>query len=307
MDPIRDTINEAGCDIFCFQETKRQNFEAQFIRNFSPQGFDSFEFLPSNGASGGLITGWKSSIFSGHLIFQNNYAITVKLTAQHNNESWYLTNIYGPCTHNGKRDFIRWLKHFIIPNDENWLLVGDFNIIRKPEDGNKPGGDVNEMLLFNEAISALGLVELPLYGRRFTWTNKQPSPLLERLGWFFTSSSWTNTYPETSASSLVKQTSDHWPCNITISTVIPKGQVFRIENFWMQHPTFIQTVQQGWAEIRSQADKAKTITAKFKNLRKVLKAWQKKFAGIKKILENAKIILSLLETIEEFRDLTILE
>jgi len=47
------------------------------------------------------------------------------------------------------------------------------------------------MLLFNEAMSALGLVELPLYGKKFTWTNKQPSPLLERLNWFFTSSSWT--------------------------------------------------------------------------------------------------------------------
>lgn len=41
-------------------------------------------------------------------------------------------------------------------------------MIRKPENRNKPGGDVNEMLLFNEAISALGLVELPLYDKKFT-------------------------------------------------------------------------------------------------------------------------------------------
>jgi len=32
---------------------------------------------------------------------------------------------------------------------------------------------VTEMLLFNEAISSLGLVEIPLHGSRFTWTNKQ--------------------------------------------------------------------------------------------------------------------------------------
>lgn len=59
--------------------------------------------------------------------------------------------------------------------------MGDFNLIRKPENRNKPGADVNEMLLFNGAINALGLIELPLYGKKFTWTNKLPSPLLERL------------------------------------------------------------------------------------------------------------------------------
>ena len=58
-----------------------------------------------------------------------------------------------------------------MPPEIDWLIVGDFNLLR-----NKPGGDVNEMLLFNEAISSLGLIELPLYGRKYTWTNKQPSP-----------------------------------------------------------------------------------------------------------------------------------
>jgi len=187
--PIKNTIIEAGCDVFCFHETKRQICDAQFLRKFSPPGFDSFEILPSNGASSGLIIGWKSSAFSGQLVFQNNFAITVKLTAKHNNDYWFLTNVYGPCTHEGKRSFIQWFKHYTAVVGENWLVVGDFNLLRKPENRNKPEGDVNEMLLFNDAISSLGLIELPLYGKKFTWTNKQPSPLMERLDWFFTSSS----------------------------------------------------------------------------------------------------------------------
>lgn len=51
------------------------------------------------------------------------------------------------------------------------------------------------MFMFNDAIIALRLVELPLLGRRFTWTNKQSDPLLERLDWFFTSNSWTLSFP----------------------------------------------------------------------------------------------------------------
>ena len=230
--PIKNTLVKAGCDIFCFQETKRQIWDIQFLRKFSPPDFDSFEFLPSIGASGGLITCWKSSLFSGQLIFQNSFAITIKLTAKHNGDIWFLTNVYGPCNQEGKRNFIQWLKHYTAVSDENWLIVGDFNLLRKPEDRNKPDGDVNEMLLFNEAISSLGLIELPLYGRKYTWTNKQPSPLLEILDWFFTSSSWTTSYPGTYVNSLVMQTSDYWPCNTSISTTIPKSQVFTATFFY---------------------------------------------------------------------------
>ena len=35
-------------------------------------------------------------------------------------------------------------------------------------DRNKPGGDLNDMLLFNEAISKCVIVELPLKGRKYT-------------------------------------------------------------------------------------------------------------------------------------------
>jgi exonuclease III len=84
--PIKDTLTEASCDIFCFQETKRQICDTQFLRKFSPPGFASFEILPSIGASGGLITGWKSSVFSGQLVFQNSFAITIKFIAKHNSD-----------------------------------------------------------------------------------------------------------------------------------------------------------------------------------------------------------------------------
>jgi hypothetical protein len=46
--------------------------------------------------------------------------------------------------------------------------------------------DLNDMLLFNEAISNLGIMELPIKGRKFTWSNMHKDPLLEKLDWFFT-------------------------------------------------------------------------------------------------------------------------
>jgi len=52
---IRDRISESNSDVICLQETKKEHFDAMFLRNFCPPTFDKFEFLPSVGASGGTI------------------------------------------------------------------------------------------------------------------------------------------------------------------------------------------------------------------------------------------------------------
>lgn len=47
--------------------------------------------------------------------------------------------------------------------------------------------------------------------------------------------------------------------------------------------------------------------AKFKNLRRVLKACQRHISSLKTNIANVKIVLSLMEVLEEYRDLTIEE
>jgi hypothetical protein len=77
------------------------------------------------------------------------------------------------------------------------------------------------MLKFNEVISHLGLEELLLQGSRFTWSNKQASPLLERLDWFLAFVSWITSYPGSTVSTLSRDTSDHYPCQISVNMDIP--------------------------------------------------------------------------------------
>jgi len=194
-----------------------------------------------------------------------------------------------------------------MPDDCDWLVVGDFNLYRNQENRNKPGGDLQEMFLFNEAISAQGWVELPFHRRKFTWTNKQDSPLLERLNWFFCSVSWSLSYPNTSAWSLTMGVSDHVPCTVHVNTSIPKGKVFRFENYWMELPQFLEVVQHGWSLPVPSTDMAKVITSKFKNLRRVLKAWQTHISILKDNISNVKLVLAFLEMLEEFRDLSVFE
>jgi hypothetical protein len=85
------------------------------------------------------------------------------------------------------------------------------------------------------------VVELPLKGRAFTWSNMQSNPLLEQLDWFFTSI-WTLDFPNTEVLPLAKITSDHIPCKVAISTKIPKASMFRFENFWAEQDDFLDTL-----------------------------------------------------------------
>jgi exonuclease III len=221
----------ASPTVLPFQKTKRKSFDSNYIRNFCPKKFNKFAFVPSVGASGGLIIIWNDCLFKGDLEFQNDFSISVKFTCNISNDIWYLTNIYGPSHADRKDEFLHWFSNISMPDDSDWLIMGDFNYIRKPSDMNKPGGNINEMLQFNEAISHLGLVEIPFKGRKFTWSNMQSDPLLEKLDWVFSSASWTSSFPSTIAYPLVKPTSDHNPCIISIDTKIPRAKIFRFENF----------------------------------------------------------------------------
>ena len=256
---------------------------------------------------GGIIIAWKSTLFMGEKIFSNQFGLTVQFCSLLNNASWVLTCVYGPYTTEGKSLFMEWFKNIDMPATVDWIVMGDFNLIRSLEDRNKSGGNISEILMFNEAISLLGIQEVPLQGKRFTWSNMQPSPLLEKLDWIFISASWNITYPYTAAKTLDMIPSDHTPCLVNISTRIPKAKCFRFENFWLLDEQFPMILNSAWLSPVNTTDRAKIITAKLKILRKKLRDWQATKTGIHTSIANSRLILQLLESFEDFRDLSLEE
>jgi endonuclease/exonuclease/phosphatase family metal-dependent hydrolase len=155
---------------------------------------------------------------------------------------FYITNIYGPTNPAQKQSFVNWLMNLNTINFDDWLLGGDFNLIRSPDNRNEPGGDTSEMFMFNELISDLDLVEILFSGRSFTWSNMQEYPLLVKLDWVFTSANWTMNFPSTYVQPLSKPISDHIPYVVHIMSSIPKSKLFRFENYWADHLGFYDTV-----------------------------------------------------------------
>lgn len=223
---LRNAIEISGCDVICLQETKRASFDLSYIKTFCPRKFDKFDFVASRGASGGILTIWNSAMFDGVSIFSDVFALGIKFTSKLCGSIWSLYNVYGPCQGEDRDNFTSWLYNLDIRSTDDCLLVGDFNFIRSLSNRNKPGGDINDILLFNDIIRSQALVEIPLKGRAFTWSNMQGDPLLEQLDWVFSSSNWTHSYPNTMVSALGKPVSDHCPYVVNIETKIPKCKIF---------------------------------------------------------------------------------
>ena len=72
-----NAINVSGCSVICLQETKKCHFDSAFIKSYCPSRFDEFVYVPSNGASGGLVVIWNSSVFSGMVMHCEPFALSV--------------------------------------------------------------------------------------------------------------------------------------------------------------------------------------------------------------------------------------
>jgi hypothetical protein len=296
---VRAKIEEGECDIVCLQETKCKKFDWRLIRKFCPKRFDSFAYSASSGASGGIIVLWNSSVFSGVLFEVKIFGLIINFTSVHNNAPWTLVTVYGPC-HGLDRDmFVSWLYSLSIPANANWLIIGDFNFVRSQENRNKAGGDVNDMFLFNEIIGHLGLLELPLKGRAYTWSNMQRNPLLEQLDWFFTSCNWIVDYPNSLVLPLARKGSDHVPCVVTIDTDIPKAQIFWFESYWVDMPGFMECVSKSWSIESSKNYSSAIMADKLKKLRFELKKWHLSLAKLKGLMQNCNKVILILDALEE--------
>ena len=94
---LSNAINSCGCAVIYLQETKKPYFDHTFIKSCCPKRFDQFDFVPSRGASGGLAMIWNSAIFTGAVLFQEDFSLVIKFLSMQSAQEWTLVNVYGPC------------------------------------------------------------------------------------------------------------------------------------------------------------------------------------------------------------------
>lgn len=189
------------------------------------------------------------------------------------------------------------------PDDTPWLVLGDFNLTRFPQNKNNDLFNHREASLFNDAINSLGLIELPLLDRAYTWSNRRDTPTLARLDRAFVNLAWDHKFPNTNLSSLTRFNSDHVPLKVTVSTAIPRSHLFRFENSWLLHNSFRQLLESSLAGAPDVCT-GSSFSRLLKRCRKACRSWARRLHSAQQREIDTKILINGLDLLEEARPLS---
>nr|GEZ70891.1 hypothetical protein [Tanacetum cinerariifolium] len=128
-------------------------------------GKDSLSFI---GASGGIMSIWNSSVscVEQKLVDRNYLAILGRWSGI--SRSVGFVNVYAPQANADKEVLWAFLDVLINSLDAIWVIFGDFNAVRSREERMECIFDDAEAYSFCDFITRVGLIDLPLGGRRFT-------------------------------------------------------------------------------------------------------------------------------------------
>ncbi len=123
-----------------------------------------------------------------------------------------------------------------------WALIGDFNVLLSFRDKNGPPSRVAKILSFRNIISYLGLFDLPIINKAFTWSNERSSPTLECLDRALISRDWHSFFPRSILRALPRPRSDHTPLVLSTSSFVPSYHLFRFKTFWLRYPAIPEVI-----------------------------------------------------------------
>jgi exonuclease III len=220
---VKSALSIYPPDIICIQESKLQSLNSFKASSVLPPSCRSFHFIPSIGASGGIITAWNEDLFECTTFSARSYSLTTSFKSRLSDYNFIITNVYGPCLADLKQDFLDELCLIGSTIAGPWLLFGDFNQILSPNERSNSNFNATEASRFQDSIDHLQLQEIPLLDRLFTWTNNQSIPILCRLDTAFVSTDWNFIFPNSTLSSRTRSVSDHVP----ICLPLPRSLVRR--------------------------------------------------------------------------------
>ena len=118
--------------------------------------------------------------------------------------------------------------------------------IYSAEDKNNENLNRAMMGRFRRFVNDVELKEIPLIGRRYTWSNEREAPTLVKLDRVLCTSDWEDTFPDCILQSQASQISDHCPLLLGLREGNRGKRRFHFESFWTKFPDFHEIVAQPW-------------------------------------------------------------
>ena len=176
-------------------------------------------------------------------------------------------------------------------SDKPWIILGDFNQSLDPVDASTGGSRITRgMEEFRECLLTSNISDLPFRGNHYTWWNNQENnPIAKKINRILVNDSWLIAFPLSYGSFGAMEFSDHCPSCVNISNQSGgRNKPFKLSNFLMHHPEFIEKIRVTWDRLAYQGSAMFTLSKKLKFLKGTIRTFNREhYSGLEKRVVQA--------------------
>ncbi len=233
------------------------------------------------------------------------FSISCKFRMVADQHEWIFSGVYGPnwdSNWDGMWDELSGIYNWW---EAPWCVGGDFNVIHFPTERLGTESYTQAMLNFSEFVSTHGLIDTPLLGGQYTWSNNRESASMFRIDQFLYTAEWEDCYSIIFQKRLVRSCSNHFPIILECDNVKWGRRPFRFENMWLKADGFVNKVKEWWASYHFTGTPSYILAHKLKVLKHDLKRWNEvEFGNIVVKKNQATLDLEALELEVDHRPLS---
>jgi endonuclease/exonuclease/phosphatase family metal-dependent hydrolase len=227
---VRNLLRQWKADIICLQETKLDFVSNSLVRSLWGCHFVDWCYLASRGASGSILIMWDRRIVEKIEVYVGEFVVACSFRSVADNFSWAFAGVYGPNIDSLRSSLWDELAGLSSWWELPWCIGGDFNVTRFPAERSRDVRLNAAMMEFSDFIFEQDLMDLPLVGGPFTWSNNQETPSWSHLDRFLVSPDWEVKFPGSLQKRLPRLCSDHFPILLDCGGVHWGPRPFKFEN-----------------------------------------------------------------------------
>ncbi|KAK7268946.1 hypothetical protein RIF29_21657 [Crotalaria pallida] len=289
---VKKLINSNNPSILGLVETKHSSSKPRRWNSWWRADDLGWEEVLAVNGSGGLILMWNQTLFKVLSSTKGDRWINIEGRWTNGDFPVSITLVYAPNDREGRIRIWQQLKILKQSSNSPMMIMEDFNEILCPSERKGCSRLQASAEDFQEWVSDMCLIDLPLLGRKFTWYRNNSASKLDRI---FVEAEWVSRFPEMKLWGLNRSISNHCPLLLECSKVNRGPKPFRSLDMWFSNPNFVKMVEKEWKSFA-----AMPLQRKLNALKASLKKWNKEsFGNFDRKIEQLERELNLIDNISD--------
>jgi len=215
---LAELVKEEQINFITLSETGRDSFPDHVLKNLYGGHDFLWHTMAPHGRSGGILLGVDLNVFDIGAISEGDFYVKFTLRCKSNGFKFVLYSVYGLAQIENKSAFLSKLANTCSKESLLYMIGGDFNIMRTPEDKSLGIFDPKWPIFFNAVIEYLDLREIVMSGRQFTWAGLGDNPTFEKLDRVLIGTEWEDQFPLATVEPRDRNISYHTPLVLNIGS-----------------------------------------------------------------------------------------